>query len=82
MTTTTPQAIIEETARKLDVPADTVRTLFDFMDQLKAQYGDRWRTAFPGALLELVQDGVPWATDVLGAMALMIEDVLDGADHP
>lgn len=74
MTTTTPQTIIDETARKLEVSVDTVRALFDFIDQLREQHGERWRTIFPCELLELIQHGTPWAAEVLGAMALMLEE--------
>lgn len=73
MTTETPQAIVAETARQLDVPADTVQSMFDFIDRLREQHGERWRTVFPCELLELVKDGEPWAADVLGSMARMIE---------
>lgn len=80
MTTTAPQAIIEAIARTLNVPADTVILLFEFIDRLKGQHGERWQAAFPCELVELVRDGTPWATDVLGATAYMIQDTITNAE--
>lgn len=80
MTTAAQQTIIEETARKLGLSTDTVRSLFDFMDRLKDQYGERWRMIFPCELLELIRGGTPWAAEVLSSMALMLEATLGASE--
>jgi hypothetical protein len=69
MMTSSQQTIAEETARRLGVDQMSLISVFGFIDQLRAEYGEQWRERFPDEVLKLVQDGVPWAAEVVTAMA-------------
>lgn len=79
MTTETPEKIIDQTARELGVPADTVASLFEFIDQLKQKHGEDWYPVLPGELMQRVRDGVPWATEMARSSIMASAEELFGA---